>query len=188
MSQGFSHDYAMKLVLGHMPKEALQCHFRPLSYQVLRYSYYNPTTLSKASVNVPVVSPVICNLLEPKLFVRFWKSKTPRATVPKTTIQKNRNFFWFPESKIRSSWQIQVSPPTPDSRLLQKFLKSLFCRGVSLRPDAFHYDRSFFLGKNISHKNNCTNRSVKNCKSAIYNNKNLNSSTSRWTADTYVRK
>lgn len=187
MSYGPSYDYPMKTVLSHMPKKTSESRFRPFSHQVLRYSYHDPTTFSESSGHVSIVLAVICNLFLPKSFVCFWKSKTPRAAVPKTPIDKNSDFSRFPKSKIGSAREVEMTTPPSDTKISHAFFKPLLGRKVTFWADAFHNYRTFSFGKNVGHKDKAEWPVLSYCKLRLYNKIKFISSISRCAADTYIR-
>lgn len=110
---------------------------------------YAPAGFAQHTVDGDGTSFVRQNFPTPKRAVAFWFFIAARASVPKTTVNENRQpKFW--KNKVRLAKESKISPPAGDAGDFQKLNESEFRGCIAARTYSGHQGRTLLFGQKIS--------------------------------------
>jgi hypothetical protein len=111
---------------------------------------HRPASLPQLPCNPTVPAAVGLDLLFPEFFIASGCAVTHRASVPKATIDKNRDLL-APENEIGTPRQGLMAPPTGDPVLLEKRDHATLRRQITLAPDKGHDLRPLSATPDVGH-------------------------------------
>jgi hypothetical protein len=111
----------------------------------------SPSAHLQFTIYYEVVMAVIGDLVRPEFTVSFRSAVALRTSVPEAPVNKD-NKPMLSEGEVRFARQFQLSPPSRDFFLSEKFNQNTLSLFISLSSDPGHNLGTFGFGDNVDHK------------------------------------